>query len=164
MYFFSIPCLNCNPAPPNFIHGTLAGLWFEMEEVAEEVEVGFYSQGGLIEMNKDVNVENRIGVEVMEWDTIIEEKTAKEIRCGEGQSALKKMLKQNHLLSPLIWSLITSGRAPLDNLIGLLEAFIYHRLKIDFGVLTCSPPVPSGGGGLGFLPFPLGGAFLACHS
>jgi hypothetical protein len=26
----------------DFIHGTLAGLWFEMEEAAKEVEVGFY--------------------------------------------------------------------------------------------------------------------------
>jgi hypothetical protein len=51
-------------------------------------------------MNKDGNVENRIGVEVMELDAIIEEKTAKEIRCMEGQSALNKILKQNNLLSP----------------------------------------------------------------
>jgi hypothetical protein len=31
----------------DFIHGTLVGLWFEMEEVAEEVKVGFYPQEGL---------------------------------------------------------------------------------------------------------------------
>jgi hypothetical protein len=59
-----------------FIHDT-AGLWLEMEEVAEEVEVGLYPQEGFIEMNKDGNVDNRIGVEVMEFDAIIEEKTTK---------------------------------------------------------------------------------------
>jgi hypothetical protein len=48
-----------------------------MEEVAEEVEVGLYPQEGFIEMNKDGNVDNRIGVEVMEFDAIIEEKTTK---------------------------------------------------------------------------------------
>jgi hypothetical protein len=52
---------------------------------------------------------------VMVLDSIIEEKIVKEIRCGDGQSTLNKILKQNNLLSPLIWSLITSGRAPLDN-------------------------------------------------
>jgi hypothetical protein len=86
----------------NFIHGTFAGLWFEIEEVAEEVKVWFYPQEGFTEMNKDGNMEDRIGVEVMELDAIIEEKTTKEIRCGEGQSALNKILKQNNLLSPLI--------------------------------------------------------------
>jgi hypothetical protein len=85
-------------------------LWFEIEEVAKEVELGFYPQEGFIEMNKDGNMENRIRVEVMELDTIIEEKTVKEIRYGEGQSVLNKILKQNNLLSPFIWSVITSGR------------------------------------------------------
>jgi hypothetical protein len=37
-----------------------------MEEVAKEVEVGFYPQEGFIKMNKDGNVENRIGVEMIE--------------------------------------------------------------------------------------------------
>jgi hypothetical protein len=53
-------------------------------------------------MNKDGNMDNRIMVEVMELDAIIKEKTAKEIRCGEGQSALNKILKQNNLLNPFI--------------------------------------------------------------
>jgi hypothetical protein len=126
-----------------------------MEEVAEEVEVGFYTQEGFTEMNKYGNMENIIGVEVMELDAIIEEKATKEIRCWEDQSALNKILKQNNLLSPFIWSLITSGRAPLDYLLGLQEAFICHCLQIGFGALTCSPPIPSA---------TLGGAFLACHS
>jgi hypothetical protein len=103
-----------------------------MEEVAEEVEVRFYPQEGFTEMNKDGNMDNRIGVEVMELDTIIEEKTTKEIRCEEGQSALNKILKQSNLLSPFIWSLITSGRAPLDYVLGLQEAFIYHHLEAPF--------------------------------
>jgi hypothetical protein len=90
-----------------------------MEEVAEEVEVGFYPQEDFTKMNKDGKVENRIGVKMMELDAIIEEKAAKEIRCGEGQSALNKTLKKNNLLSPFVWSLVTSGRAPLDNLLGL---------------------------------------------
>jgi hypothetical protein len=70
-------------------------------------------------MNKDGNMENRIGVEMVELDSIVEERATKEIRCGKGQSALNKILKKNNLLSPFIWSLVTSGRAPLDYLLGL---------------------------------------------
>jgi hypothetical protein len=135
-----------------------------MEEIVEEVKVGFYPQEGFTKINKDGNVENRNGVEVMELDTMIEEKAVKEIRCGDGQSTLNKILKQNNLLSPFIWSLVTSGGAPLDYLLRLQETFIYHHLQIGFGALICSPPVPSGGGGHGFLPFLLGRAFLAPHS
>jgi hypothetical protein len=53
-----------------------------MEEVAEEVEVGFYHQEGFTKINKDGNVENRIGVEVMELDAKIEEKTTKKSDAG----------------------------------------------------------------------------------
>jgi hypothetical protein len=31
------------------------GLWFEMKEITEEVEVGFYSKEGLTKMNEDSN-------------------------------------------------------------------------------------------------------------
>jgi hypothetical protein len=148
----------------DFIHGTLARLWFEMEVVAKEVEAGFYPQEGFTEMNKNGNMENRIGVEMMELDSIVEEKAMKEIRCRKGQSVLNKILKKNNLLSPFIWSLVTSGRVPLDYLLGLHEAFIYHCLRISFEQLTCSPPVSSSIGGLGVFPFRLGGTFLAHHS
>jgi hypothetical protein len=107
-----------------------------MEEVAEEVEVGFYPQEGFTKMNKDGNVENRVGVEVMELDAIIEEKTVKEIRSGEGQSVLNKILKQNKLLIPFICSLITSDRMPLDNLLGLQEAFIYQHFEVSLRTLS----------------------------
>jgi hypothetical protein len=57
-------------------------------------------------------------------------------------------LKQNNLLSPFIWSLITSGRTPLNNLLGLQEAFIYHR------------PSPVVAAGLESFPFDLVVPFL----
>ncbi|RLM94206.1 hypothetical protein C2845_PM08G17160 [Panicum miliaceum] len=51
LLFHPLPQLE--PGTTNFIHGTLAGLWLEMEEVAEEVKVRFYPQEGFTEMNKD---------------------------------------------------------------------------------------------------------------
>jgi hypothetical protein len=81
------------PSTTNFIHGTLAGLWLKMEEVAEEVEVVFYPQEGLIAMNKDRNMENRVGVEVTMLNAIIEKKAPEEIRSQKGQIAFNKILK-----------------------------------------------------------------------
>jgi hypothetical protein len=46
--------------------------------------MGFYPLEGFTKMNKDGNVENRIGVEMVELDSIVEEKAMKEIRCGKG--------------------------------------------------------------------------------
>jgi hypothetical protein len=54
----------------------------EMEEVAEEVEVRFLPQEGFTKMDKDGNVENRVGVEVMELDAIIEKKIVKKSEAG----------------------------------------------------------------------------------
>jgi hypothetical protein len=65
------PLLQLQSSTTDIIHGTIARLWFEMEEVAKEVEVRFYPQEGFTEMNKDGNVKNRIGVEVMELDSIV---------------------------------------------------------------------------------------------
>jgi hypothetical protein len=41
MYFFSIPTLNCSPAPPTS-YGALFGLGLEVEKIDEEIEVRLY--------------------------------------------------------------------------------------------------------------------------
>jgi hypothetical protein len=64
-----------------------------MEEVVEQVKMGFYPQEGFAEIDKDRDVENRIGVEVMELKAIVKKKASKEIRSRDGQSPLDKMLK-----------------------------------------------------------------------
>jgi hypothetical protein len=132
--------------------------------VYSSVKVGFYPQEGFIEMDKDENVENRVGVEVIELDAIIKKKTAKEIKSWKGQFALDKILKHNNFLSPFIWSVITCSRAPLNNLLGLQEAFIYQRFEVSLTTLTYSPTITGGDGGFGILPLRLSGAFLAHHS
>jgi hypothetical protein len=115
--------------------------------------MGFYPQEGLTEMNKDGDVENRIGVEVMKLKVIIEKKAAKEIGSQEGQPTLDKMLKQNNFL-----------RSPLDNLLRLQEAIMHECFEVSLKTLNCSPPIAGGGGGLGILTLRLGGTLLARHS
>jgi hypothetical protein len=61
-----------------------------MEEVAEEVEVGFYPQEGLIEMNKNRNVENRVRVKVMKLNAIIEKKASEKIEFGRARPCSTK--------------------------------------------------------------------------
>jgi hypothetical protein len=66
----------------NFIHFLLGGLWLEMKKVAENIEMGFYPKKCFTEMDKDGDVNNRVGVETIELDAIIEKKTTEEIRSG----------------------------------------------------------------------------------
>jgi hypothetical protein len=112
-------------------------------------------------MDKDGDVKNQTRVEMMELDAIMKEKTAEEIRSQEGQPMLDKILKQNSLFSDLVRPLITSGRAPQDNFLGLNNALIYQPFEVSLKTLTCFPPIARCGGGLGILPLHLGGALLA---
>jgi hypothetical protein len=62
------------------------GLWFDAEEEAEKIPVGFDSKEGFTEMDKNRDVVNGVRVEVMELKPIIvKEATGKRTR-GEGQT------------------------------------------------------------------------------
>jgi hypothetical protein len=61
-------------------------LWFDAEEEAEKIPVGFDSKEGFTEMDKNRDVVNGVRVEVMELKPIIvKEATGKRTR-GEGQT------------------------------------------------------------------------------
>jgi hypothetical protein len=46
--------------------------------------MGFDTQEGFIQVNKDSNVENGISVQMMELDSIIEKKTVEKVRSRQG--------------------------------------------------------------------------------
>jgi hypothetical protein len=71
MYFFSIPCFNRIPAPQDFIHLFLIWLWLDVEKITEKIEMGLNPQKRFTEMNKDGDVKNRVGVEVIELKVVI---------------------------------------------------------------------------------------------
>jgi hypothetical protein len=69
------------------------GLWFDAEEEAEKILVGFDSKEGFTEMDKNRDVANGVRVEVMELKpVIVKEATEKRTR-GEGQTPFGKMVK-----------------------------------------------------------------------
>jgi len=48
------------PGSPNYIHLGFVGMRFQMKEILKLVEVGLDPQKGLAQVNKDINVEDRI--------------------------------------------------------------------------------------------------------
>jgi hypothetical protein len=77
------------------------GLWFDAEEEADKIPVGFDSEEGLTKMDKNQNVANRVWVEVMELKPIIIKKAAEERTRGEGQSPFGKMVKCDDFINIL---------------------------------------------------------------
>jgi hypothetical protein len=69
------------------------GLWFNSEEEAEKIPVGFNSEKCFTKVNKDGNVANGVRVEVMEFKPVIVKKATKKGARGEGQTPFGKMVK-----------------------------------------------------------------------
>jgi hypothetical protein len=69
------------------------GLWFDAEEEAEKIPVGFDSKEGFIEMDKNRDVANGVRVKVMELKPIIVKEATEKRTRGEGQTLLGKMVK-----------------------------------------------------------------------
>jgi hypothetical protein len=74
-------------------------LWFDAEEEAEKIPVGFDSEEGFTEMDKNRNVANGVQVEVMELKPIIIKKATEERIRGEGQSPFGKMVKCDNFVN-----------------------------------------------------------------
>jgi hypothetical protein len=69
------------------------GLWFDPEEEAEKIPVGFNSEKSFTEVNKDRDVANGVRVEVMELKPVIVKKATEKRTRGEGQTPFGKMVK-----------------------------------------------------------------------
>jgi hypothetical protein len=76
-------------APHNrkFFRGWLG---FDAEEEAEKIPVGFDSEKGFTEMDKNGNMADGIRVEVMELKPVIVKNAVEERTRGEGQSPFSK--------------------------------------------------------------------------
>jgi hypothetical protein len=68
-------------------------LWFDSEEEAEKILVGFNSEKCFAKVNKDRNVANGVWVEVMELKPVIVKKATEKRARGEGQTPFGKMVK-----------------------------------------------------------------------
>ena len=76
---------------------------------------------------------------------------------------LNKREESNNFVGRLIRSIVTLRGPPLNNLLGLEEAFINQGENGGFGTLNCSPFIPSGLGCLALFAFPLVGCLLGCY-
>jgi hypothetical protein len=69
------------------------GLWFDSEEEAEKIPVGFNSEKSFTKVDEDGNVANGVRVEVMELKPVIVQKAMEKRTRGEGQTPFGKMVK-----------------------------------------------------------------------
>jgi hypothetical protein len=70
------------------------------------------------------------------------------------------MLKNDYFFGTIIWPCITSGSTPLDYLLGLKEALIYHGIGVSFEHLIVFHPSPDEAAIFDCFPFPLVALFL----
>jgi hypothetical protein len=115
------------------------GLWFYSEKEAEKIPMGFDSEEGFTEMDKDCDMANRIRVAVMELKPVVVKKTPKEGARGEGQTPFSKMVKCDDFVHIFHEDWITKREASVDKT-PLLEQSLGNKfLEVVVGALTVSP-------------------------
>jgi hypothetical protein len=83
--------------------------------------MGFYSEECFAEMDKDGDMANGIGVEVMELKPVIIKKAAKEGTSGEGQSPFGKVEECDDFFDILHGEGFTERGAPVDKILVLQQ-------------------------------------------
>jgi hypothetical protein len=106
------------------------GLWFYSEKEAEKIPMGFDSEEGFTEMDKDCDMANGIRVEVMELKPVVVKKTSEERARGEGQSRFSKMVKCDNFVHIFHgdWITVTpdlQGYKPSNHICTRIKSRIY---------------------------------------
>jgi hypothetical protein len=99
----------------------LGGLWFDAEEEAEKILVGFDSDESFTKMDKNRNMADGVRVEVMELKPVIIKKAAEERTRGEGQSPFGKMVKCDDFVNIFHRERFTERGAPVDKILVLQQ-------------------------------------------
>jgi hypothetical protein len=115
------------------------GLWFYLEKKVEKIPMGFDSEEGFTEMDKDCDMANGIWVEVMELKPVVVKKTPKERARGEGQTPFSKMVKYDDFIHIFHGNWITKRGAPVDKTLLLEQSLGNKFLEVVVGALTVSP-------------------------
>ena len=74
----------------------------EMKKIAKKVLVGLDSKKSFTEVDKDRDMKNGIGVQMMDLNPIEIKKALKEIRGWKSKTPLNKMLEKNKLINIII--------------------------------------------------------------
>jgi hypothetical protein len=115
------------------------GLWFYSEKEAEKIPMGFDSEEGFTEMDKDCDMANGIRDEMMELKLVVVKKTAEEKARGEGQSPFSKMVKCDNFVQIFLGDWITKRGAPVDKTLLFEQSLGNKSLEVIVGALTVSP-------------------------
>jgi hypothetical protein len=97
------------------------GLWFDGEEEAKKIPVGFNSEESFAEIDKNRNVADRIRVEVMKLKPVVLQKASEEGTRGEGQSPFGKMEKCDDFVNIFHGERLTVRGAPVDKVLFLQQ-------------------------------------------
>ena len=134
-----------------------------MEEILEKIEVRLDPQESFAEMDKDGNMKNRIGGQVMYLNPPVVKKASEEIRNGKSE-APKNMRKKNNIFdSPLMRKRFTHRSVPMDHFSGLKKMALDQIQEMGVGALTRLPPVDLRLANGSFIHLPLCSRSLWCH-
>jgi len=116
-------------------------LWFEVEEMAEKLKMGLDAQKSFAQMYEDGNMENRVWKKVMQLDSVIIQKTTKEIGTRKTKTTLKIGCKSNDFSRIFIRTVVAQGWTPLDHRSSMLETLTNKGLQMELCALTWQPPL-----------------------
>jgi hypothetical protein len=115
------------------------GLWFYSEKEAEKTPMGFDSEEGFTELDKDCNMANGIRVEMIELKPVVVKKATEKRARGEGQSPFGKMVKCDDFVYIFQWERFAKRGAPVDKILVLKQSLGNKFIEVVKGALTVCP-------------------------
>jgi hypothetical protein len=116
-----------------------SGLWFYSGKEAEKIPMGFDSEEGFIEMDKDCDMVNGIRVEMMELKPILVEKATEKRAREEGQTPFGKMVKCDDFIYIFHGERFAKRGAPVDKILVLKQSLGNKFIEVVKGALTVCP-------------------------
>jgi hypothetical protein len=115
------------------------GLWFYSENEAEKIPMGFDSEEGFIEIDKDCDMANGIRVEMMELNPVVVMKATEKRARGEGQTPFGKMVKCDDFVYIFHRERFAKRGAPVDKILILKQSLGNKFIEVVKGALTVCP-------------------------
>jgi hypothetical protein len=115
------------------------GLWFYLEKEAEKIPMGFDSEEGFTEMDKDCDMANGIRVEMMELKHVVIKKATEKRARGEGQTPFGKMVKCDDFVYIFHGERFAKRGAPVDKILVLEQSLGNKFIEVVKGALTVCP-------------------------
>jgi hypothetical protein len=101
--------------------------------------MGFDSEEGFTEMDKDCDMENGIRVEMMELKSVVVKKTTEKGTRGEGQIPFGKMVKYDDFIYIFHRERFAKRGAPVDKILVLEQSLRNKSIEVVKGAVTMCP-------------------------